>query len=52
MWRPSSSSRIGLTQRTAVSGIARAPGYAGYWLVGLDGGVFAIGDAKFLGSHA
>jgi hypothetical protein len=32
------------------SGIASTPDGAGYWLVGIDGGVFAYGDAAFYGS--
>jgi len=30
--------------------MARTPGGDGYWLVGKDGGVFAFGDAPFVGS--
>ncbi len=32
------------------SGIASTPDGGGYWLVGIDGGVFAYGDASFYGS--
>ena len=32
------------------SGIAATPDGRGYWLVGIDGGVFAYGDAVFYGS--
>ena len=32
------------------SGIASTPDGGGYWLVGIDGGVFAYGDAAFYGS--
>jgi hypothetical protein len=32
------------------SGIAATPDGGGYWLVGIDGGVFAFGDAGFYGS--
>jgi hypothetical protein len=32
------------------AGIASTPDGGGYWLVGLDGGVFAYGDANFYGS--
>jgi hypothetical protein len=32
------------------SGIASTPDGGGYWLVGVDGGVFAYGDASFYGS--
>ena len=32
------------------SGIASTPDGGGYWLVGIDGGVFAYGDAAFFGS--
>jgi hypothetical protein len=32
------------------SGIASTPDGGGYWLVGIDGGVFAYGDAVFYGS--
>ncbi|HVB93137.1 MAG TPA: hypothetical protein VND67_02380 [Acidimicrobiales bacterium] len=33
-----------------ISGIANSPGPNGYLLVAPDGGVFAFGDAPFLGS--
>ena len=33
-----------------ISGIAATPTGKGYWLVGMDGGVFAFGDAAFLGN--
>lgn len=33
-----------------IVGIAITPSGNGYLLVGADGGVFAFGDAKFLGS--
>jgi len=32
------------------SGIASTPDGGGYWLVGIDGGVFAYGDANYYGS--
>ena len=32
------------------AGIASTPDGGGYWLVGIDGGVFAYGDATFYGS--
>jgi hypothetical protein len=32
------------------SGIASTPDGGGYWIVGIDGGVFAYGDAAFYGS--
>jgi hypothetical protein len=32
------------------SGITSTPDGGGYWLVGIDGGVFAFGDASFYGS--
>jgi hypothetical protein len=32
------------------AGIASTPDGGGYWLVGIDGGVFAFGDASFYGS--
>ncbi|MHB8330450.1 MAG: hypothetical protein ACYDD6_12650, partial [Acidimicrobiales bacterium] len=32
------------------SGVAATPDGRGYWMVGNDGGVFAFGDAPFLGS--
>ena len=32
------------------AGIASTPDGGGYWLVGIDGGVFAYGDASFYGS--
>jgi hypothetical protein len=35
---------------TYFSGIASTPDGRGYWLVGIDGGVFAYGDAAFYGS--
>jgi len=31
-------------------GIAATPDGKGYWLGGIDGGVFTFGDAKFYGS--
>src|SRR5205814_1492792 len=33
-----------------IVGIATAAGGHGYWLAAQDGGVFAFGDAEFLGS--
>lgn len=33
-----------------IVGIASTPTGAGYWLVAADGGVFAFGDAKYLGN--
>lgn len=33
-----------------ITGIAATPTGKGYWLVGADGGVFAFGDAQFLGN--
>lgn len=33
-----------------ITGIAATPTGKGYWLVGADGGVFAFGDAAFLGN--
>jgi hypothetical protein len=35
--------------RPVVSVVA-GPGAGGYWLVASDGGIFAFGDAAFLGS--
>lgn len=35
-----------------IVGIVRTPQGKGYWLVGADGGVFAVGDAQFWGSAA
>ena len=32
--------------------IAATPTGNGYWMLGADGGVFALGDAKFLGNLA
>lgn len=32
-----------------IAGIAATPTGRGYWLVGMDGGVFAFGDAEYLG---
>ncbi len=37
---------------SAVTGIAATSDGLGYWLVGGDGGVFAFGNAKYLGSGA
>ena len=39
----------GPMQHTVV-GVARTPSGRGYWMAGDDGGVFAFGDATFLGS--
>jgi len=33
-----------------IVGMAATPTGRGYWLVGSDGGVFAFGDAPFLGA--
>jgi hypothetical protein len=33
-----------------IAGITATPDGLGYWLVGSDGGVFALGDAGFDGS--
>jgi len=35
---------------SVITGMAPTPDGKGYWLVGADGGVFAFGDAPFLGS--
>jgi hypothetical protein len=40
----------GLPQATSLSGASVTPSGDGGWQVGLDGGVFAFGDAPFLGS--
>ena len=36
----------------AITGVAATPDGGGYWLVGWDGGVYAYGDANFMGSLA
>ena len=33
-----------------VTGVAATPSGLGYWMVASDGGIFAFGDAPFLGS--
>jgi hypothetical protein len=35
-----------------VVAVVAGPGSGGYWLVASDGGIFAFGDAAFLGSRA
>jgi hypothetical protein len=35
-----------------IVGLAPTPDGQGYWLVGADGGIFALGDAPFIGSLA
>ena len=35
---------------SVITGMAATPDGKGYWLVGADGGVFAFGDAPFVGS--
>ena len=35
---------------TMVTSMARTPDGGGYWMTGLDGGIFAFGDAPFVGS--
>ena len=40
----------GQTIREPAVGMTPTPDAGGYWLVGTDGGVFAFGDAQFLGS--
>jgi 3D (Asp-Asp-Asp) domain-containing protein len=42
----------GPTAAGGVVGMAATPSGRGYWLAGEDGGVFAYGDARFLGSAA
>ena len=42
----------GQTLEAPIVGIASTSDGQGYWLVGADGGVFAFGDAPFLGSIA
>ena len=39
-----------LTLVAPIAGIVPTPSNDGYWLVAVDGGVFAYGDAPFLGS--
>ena len=41
-----------VTPAATVVGMAATPSGKGYWLAGSDGGVFAFGDAGFLGSAA
>jgi hypothetical protein len=38
-----------ITSTAPIVGIAVTPTGAGYWLVAADGGVFALGDAEYLG---
>jgi hypothetical protein len=41
---------LGIRPAAPIVGISATPDGGGYWLVGTDGGVFAFGDAPFLGS--
>ncbi len=43
-------SLAGVKLNAPIIGSAALPGGNGYWLLGLDGGVFAFGSAKFFGS--
>ncbi len=43
---------LGIAPVTPIVGIAATPDGDGYWLISVDGGVFAFGDARFFGSAA
>jgi len=43
---------LGISPAAPIVGIASTPDGGGYWLLGADGGVFAFGNADFLGSAA
>ena len=49
---PSSPVRWPARLKAPVVGIAATPTGQGYWEVGSDGGIFAFGNAPFLGSMA
>ena len=44
-----SLTKLGISVSNIVSIVPTATG-GGYWLIGRDGGVFAFGDAGFIGS--
>ena len=41
---------IGVSPAHPVIGLVPTSDDAGYWLIGSDGGIFAFGDAPFVGS--
>ena len=41
---------LGVTPALPVIGIVHTAGTGGYWLIGSDGGIFAFGNAAFVGS--
>lgn len=41
---------LGITPNAPIVAIAATPSAKGYWLLGADGGVFAFGNAPFLGA--
>jgi len=41
---------LGITPQAPIVHITATPSGFGYWLLGADGGVFAFGDAQFLGA--
>jgi hypothetical protein len=48
--QPGAPSSGGTAPAPPAVGMVRTPDGGGYWLVAADGGVFAFGDARFLGS--
>jgi hypothetical protein len=49
---PSLGSLTGIKLAAPIVQIVPTSDGKGYWLIGSDGGVFAFGDAPFLGSSA
>ncbi len=49
---PDQGSLAGVDVNEPANGVASSATGEGYWLVAADGGIFAFGDAPFLGSAA